>query len=214
MVSSPRAWGLAPEAWFLCRFTFVPRSILCSVLYPRGQTWQNTLHPLSCSLVSHCVWSWEHQWKIRRWEEEKMGVTVFPSAPCLTASLSEAVFLYRDSPCWVASHSSSCSSSQALVPRSPLRPIRPRGGMALQLSAVANQSLSTVSSIMGPHPTYISITNPFTNPCGCAFCFLPSPWWKLENCPSLVSNRLFTILASYSAIYYIQYQQYFKIHTQ
>lgn len=39
---------------------------------------------------------------------------------------------------------------------------------------------------------------------------------KLENFPSLVSNRLFTILTCYSAMDYIKYQEYFKTdtHTQ
>ena len=90
------------EAGFLCCFTLAPRSILCSVLRPRGQTCQNALHQLSCSLVSSCTESWERQWKIRRWEEKRVGVTIFSAAPCLVASLAEAVFLPRDNSCWGA----------------------------------------------------------------------------------------------------------------
>lgn len=68
-----------------------------------------------------------------------MEVTIFPAAPCLAASPAEAVFLSGDNSCWVAPTLPAAALAR-LWARSLLHSLRPRGGTALQLSAVASPS--------------------------------------------------------------------------
>ena len=118
-----------------------------------------------------------------------MGITGSParSLPCCGPNRG-CVPRERDTWRWVAPpHPSNASSSRALVPPLLPSPHRPGVGTAPRCCL----SLSAPLSSVGPHPTPICVTSPFTQPCGGDFCFLLGPWLlrylneDQENVPKL-----------------------------
>lgn len=148
-------------------FTLTPRSTFCSILCSQVQTLQNASPQLPCPLPPSWICSWEQQRKIRRWEENKVWITGSParSLPCCGPNRGTP-------PGGCPPHPSSSSSSQALVPPLPPSPHRP----GVVTAPGCCLSLSAPLSSVGPHPTPICVTSPFTQPCGGGFCFLLGPW--------------------------------------